>query len=300
MGRVTGVFLYLVFSGCSGALNSDTILKSIEASNFVLDQFVAETGVNHGEVSVKVQCPDQIDSLLKIKILRVEGSTAPAESCDQGALVAEIAPSNELIEVVDATGVVGDFSYRACAIFEKDFFSGNSVSENARSRDAQGPSLSAFSCSGSLSANHGGVICSASPPGDASDLDHVDVRYTLGTSAPNCDTGSLLVRWDAADFTGPKTAGHIPTTANPPPKYSYRACSYDLVGNSETSSTSSSVDPADTLAPPLIVSSAGVTGDGGDCLEFRIRLPGDVSDYYQIKVVRSPSADLGFSASIDN
>jgi len=141
-------------------------------------------------------------------------------------------------------------------------------------------------------------IVADSSSGTHASLDNDTSVYAVWTASTDASSGMASttpysISWyDQASCAGTETAVTSTTTfkeitgLTAGTTYSFKVTSYDAVGNSVTSSCSSSIQ-IDMVAPVALQASSGSAGSTGSNIDLSIDFPADTSDYSQVLIYRS-------------
>lgn len=245
-----------------------------------------------GEIKLSITLGSFYDiTYEKLSIRRLKGVEAPHSDCQSdGEVIAEwdSFPSPD-ITFFDQTGSLSGeaFSYRACIYsVNKQITSSNVITKIRAFDNTPPPAATGFR--GRSGGEQGEIILSIEWPQDRSDYDRVEVRAVKGARPPDASckspndkivgAPSLLTRFYSLAYVADSTIGEL---------YTYRLCIWDALGNL-TASNIVSAQAFDELAPPPLLSLAGITGKPGD-IELSWGLPTDTSDYALIKIAARAS-----------
>lgn len=289
--------------------------SSSEASARALDNiapipllaFSAATGVsNVGDIDLSWKLPLDLSDYFSIRVLAKAGSQAPGADCSSGDIAARLT-SPFPTQYTFATGSTRgeEFSFRVCIQDRAgNLTSSNTVagiwslgSGDSGSGGGEGkvaPPLTSFHAE--PGDTDGDVKLTLVWPSDVSLYQKVEIRRTLGSSAPSskCDDGVIIASF--ASFTGNGQESFVDQTeSHSGETFSYRACITDSVSIVKGDRTASS-QAFDSIAPPVLESFAAVSGRNHGEIDISMVLPSDVSDYTLLTVRhnagdRAPSAD---------
>ncbi len=267
-------------NGADGSNSDDKVTPPLVI--MPLRGLVAATGAASGEVVVSWELPESVEAYAKMVLVRVPGAGVDEAACaDKSKVVHTFEPPFTESEYRDQTGSIdgGVFSYALCAFDAAGEVIASKLVEGVTAADTTAP-LALTSFIGATGTNQAEVSLSLGWLADLGDLSEIRIVMAVGSTAPaDCASGTVVYQ-KTSNFNDASVV--VPTGQNEGQPVSFRVCTKDQWGNTDTSHTIVGVTPLDVVPPPQLAALTVVPAASAASITYDLTLPTPATDVARV------------------